>query len=381
MTRANPLVTGDSPLADVEQYLLGAHRSLTRRQVAAASGVPLDVAEELWAQLGFPHTGDDDVAFTELDVDALRKTSDLVSLGILEPDTQSALVRTWGRSFARLAEWQVSLLAGIALDADDPRARLDQLMTDVLPRVEELQAYIWRRHLESAAQRLLPTGDRDGDQDGDKDLEQSSTAVVFADIVGYTSQSKSLTETELVDLVEVFEDETTRAVVAAGGRVIKTIGDEVLFVVDDVYAATDAALQLTGRGEDEDDGFPRVRAGVAFGPVTRRLGDVFGPTVNIASRLTSVARPGTVLVDRGAFDVLTGQDQPPDTAPDGTPLARLIDRATDELAELSPFAEHGDLKFRRLRRVSVKGYRHLEPWVVRRRPRPDAEQARSPGTR
>ncbi len=368
-------MTDDSPLADVEKYLLGAQRSLTRRQVAEAAGVPLDVAEELWAQLGFPHTGDDDVAFTELDVDALRKTSELVSLGILEPDTQSALVRTWGRSFARLAEWQVSLLAGIALDDDDPATRLDQLVTDVLPRVEELQAYIWRRHLESAAQRLLPTVD----QDGDPDVDQGSTAVVFADIVGYTSQSKHLTETELVDLVEVFEDETTRAVVAAGGRVIKTIGDEVLFVVDDVFAATDAALALTGRGEDPDDAFPRVRAGVAFGPVTRRLGDVFGPTVNIASRLTSVARPGTVLVDRGAFDVLTGQDQPPDTAPDGTPLARLIDRATDELAELSPFAEHGDLRFRRLRRVSVKGYRHLEPWAVRRSTRREAEQAPSPG--
>ena len=263
-----------------------------------------------------------------------------MSLGILEPDTQSALVRTWGRSFARLAEWQVSLLAGIALDDDDPAARLDQLMGDVLPRVEELQAYIWRRHLESAAQRLLPTVDRTA-----TGSSRAPTAVVFADIVGYTSQSKSLTETELVDLVEVFEDETTRAVVAAGGRVIKTIGDEVLFVVDDVFAATDAALVLTGRGEDADDAFPRVRAGIAFGPVTRRLGDVFGPTVNIASRLTSVARPGTVLVDRGAFDVLTGQDQPPDTAPDGTPLARLIDRATDELAE--------SLAVRRARRPQV----------------------------
>lgn len=347
-----------SPLDDIEEYLLGAHPSLTRRQVAEASGVPLDVAEELWAQLGFPHTDDDDIAFTERDVEALRSTSELVTLGILQPDSQSALVRTWGRSFARLAEWQVGLLAGIALADEDPQARLDQLVAEVLPRVGDLQDYIWRRHLESAAQRLLPTVDSGSDQ--------TPTAVVFADIVGYTSQSKNLDETELVDLIEVFEDETTRAVVAAGGRVIKTIGDEVLFVVDDAWAATEVALTLTGRGEDDDDDFPRVRAGIAYGPITRRLGDVFGPTVNIASRLTSVARPGTVLVDRGAFDVLTGQDLPPDTAPDGTPLARLIDRAAEELAELSPFAEHGDLKFRRLRRVSVKGYRHLEPWSVRR---------------
>ena len=352
-------MTDESPLDDVERYLLGAQRSLTRRQVAEASGVPLELAEELWGQLGFPHTDDDDVAFTEKDVEALRKTAELVSLGILEPDSQAALVRTWGRSFARLAEWQVSLLAGIALADDDPTGRLDELVTEVLPRVEELQNYIWRRHLENAAQRLLPHVD--------SAPEEMPTAVVFADIVGYTSQSKNLTETELVDLVEVFEDETTRAVVAVGGRVIKTIGDEVLFVVDDVHAAIEVALVLTERGEDDDDEFPRVRAGIAYGPVTRRLGDVFGPTVNIASRLTSVARPGSVLVDRGAFEVLTGRDTPPDTAPDGTPLAKLIDRAADELSDLSPFAEHGELRFRRLRRVSVKGYRHLEPWVVRRR--------------
>jgi adenylate cyclase len=358
---------GQEPLDDLERHLLGGPRHLTRIEVAEQAGVSLEVAEELWGRLGFPHTADDDLAFTGRDVEALRTASDLVGMGILEPDSQAALIRTWGRSYARLAEWQTSLLAGIALADDDPLARLDQLLTDVLPRVGDLQDYIWRRHLENAAQRLLPQVDAAD--------EQRSTAVVFIDIVGYTSRSRNLTEAELLDLVEVFEDETTQAVVTVGGRVIKTIGDEVLFVVDDVSAAVDAALELAARGEDDEDDFPRVRVGITYGPVTYRLGDVFGPTVNIASRLTSVARPGTVLVDRGAFDVLTGQDEPPDTAPDGTPLARLIDRAADELAEISPFAEHGELRFRRLRRISVKGYRHLEPWVVRRRrPRTQEEE-------
>jgi adenylate cyclase len=349
----------DPGLPDLERYLLGARRTLTRQQVADRAGVPLELAEELWGQLGFPHAADDDVAFTENDVKALEQTAQLVSLGILEPDSQSALVRTWGRSFARLAEWQVSLLAGLALADDDPAARLDELVTTVLPNVEELQDYIWRRHLVSAAQRLLPSAEGVD--------EVRPMAVCFTDIVGYTSQSKNLTESELVDLVELFEDETTRLVVAAGGRVIKTIGDEVLYVADEPGAGVEVALDLTARGEDADDDFPRVRAGLAFGSVTSRLGDVFGPTVNIAARLTSVARPGSVLVDRGAFDALTGSDRPPGTVPDGTALTKLLDRAADELADLSPYAEHGDLKFRRLRRVSVKGYRHLEPWAVRRR--------------
>jgi adenylate cyclase len=267
-------------------------------------------------------------------------------------------VRTWGRSYARLAEWQAGLLASLALAAEQPEQRIAELVTEVTPRVAELQDYIWRRHLVGAAQRLLPSVE--------SAEESVRMAVAFTDIVGYTSRSRNLSESELVDLVERFEDETTRAVVEAGGRVIKTIGDEVLYVTDDPRSAVEVALTLTDRGEDDDDPFPRVRAGVAYGEVTNRLGDVFGPIVNVASRLTSIARPGAVLVDRGAFDRLTGKEEPPDTPPDGKPLAKLIDRAADELADISPFAEHGDLRFRRLRRTSVKGYKALEPWLVRR---------------
>ena len=126
--------------------------------------------------------------------------------------------------------------------------------------------------------------------------------MVFVDIVGFTSRSKELTETELVQWIEYFEAECSGLVVDHGGRVIKNIGDEVLFVADDVAAAADAALTMTARGADPDDDFPEVRAGIAYGDVVARLGDVFGPTVNIASRLTSIARPGSVLIDRGAHD-------------------------------------------------------------------------------
>ena len=353
-------VPADDPLEsfDVEKALLGGKPQYTRREVAEEAGVPIDLAEELWQQLGFPRADDDDVAFTEADVTALQQTAELIDLGILEPESQAALVRTWGRSFARLAEWQTTLLGGIALNADDPQKAMDELVGTVLPAVESLQDYVWRRHLASAAQRLL------GDPGGAG--EESTLAVCFVDIVGYTSQSKTMADSDLVEWVDHFEDEMTRQVVSAGGRLIKTIGDEVLFVADDAVAAAEVALNATEMGADDDDPFPMVRAGVALGPVVSRLGDVFGPTVNIASRLTSVARPGSVLVDRNAYDALTDAG-PPETAPDGTPLAKLIDRATEELADLSPYSEHGDYRFRRMRRVSVKGYRHLEPFVLRRK--------------
>jgi len=269
--------------------------------------------------------------------------------------------------FARLAEWQVNLLAEIAIGDDTPQETLSELMDAVLPRVEKLQSYVWRRHLEGAASRLL-----DHAADGAPGTT-STMAVGFVDIVGYTGHSKTLTDSELVHWVEYFENEMTRTVVDLGGRVIKTIGDEVLFVTDDPVSAAEVALIVTERGEDADDEFPRVRAGIAYGDVVSRLGDVYGPIVNIAARLTSVARPGSVLVDRGAYEILSGpiaEDSVDTTelpAPgEGPSLSKILDRAADELAQFSPYTQAGDYRFRRLPRKSVKGYSRLEPWLLRR---------------
>lgn len=311
--------------------------------MAERAGVPLSVATELWRLLGFAHRGDDDVAFTDSDVRALELTADLRRIGILGEDSQAALVRTWGRSYARLAEWQTSLLAGLAVEGAEPDVRMAELAAGVLPRVEALQSYVWRRHLASAASRLLSVESREA--------TSTEMAVCFIDIVGYTTQSQNLDEGELVAWIERFEQEATGIAVDHGGRVIKTIGDEILVTADDPHAAVRIALELTGRGLDEDDPFPAVRAGLAFGPVVSRLGDVFGPTVNIAARLTSVARPGTVVVDRGMHDALA---PPPDETDPGPEPA--------EAQDLEPPA----YRLKRLRRVSVKGYSRLEAWSLRR---------------
>ena len=313
--------------------VLGEEPSLTRVEVAERAGVPLDLAVTLWHQLGFPHRADDDVAFVEGDVEALRLATELVRIGILSPQSQAALVRTWGRSYARLAEWQTSLLAGLAAEDDDPTtgpAGLTGLAGDVLPRVEALQSYVWRRHLASAAEHLL-------DDTSTLTTTESHLSVCFVDIVGYTTQSRSLGGPELVQWVDGFEQGTTALVVDHGGQVIKTIGDEVLFTVADPAAAVQVALGLTARGADEDDPFPAVRAGIAHGSVVRRLGDVFGSTVNAASRLTSAARPGSVLVDAGVHEAL-GRDMDDGETP---------------------------WRFRRARRIPAKGFDHLEAWRVR----------------
>lgn len=337
----------DDLLELLESYLLGEAPSLDRRQVADEVGVPLSLAEDLWGALGFAHHADDEIAFTPADVEALSITRDLVLLGILGRDSQAALVRTWGRAFARLAEWQTSLLTSIVADSsEDPQAKMRELITEVVPRMERLQSYIWRRHLVAAASRELNLT-----AEGDP---SAMLAVCFVDIVGYTSQSKNLPQDELIQMVELFENTVTRLAVEHGGRVIKTIGDEVLFVGENPLQVIEVALTLTEFGVDEDDPFPQVRAGVAYGDVTSRLGDVFGPTVNVASRLTSVARPGSVLIDRGVYDVVRLGSAPAEELADE-------DERVRELAEQIPA-----YRPRKLRRISVKGYARLEAWHLKR---------------
>jgi adenylate cyclase len=143
--------------------------------------------------------------------------------------------------------------------------------------------------------------------------------------------SRSMSEAELAELVERFEASTAWIIAEHDGRVVKTIGDEVMFVVRSPVQAAGIAVDLTRWVEDQED-FPKLRIGMAHGQVISWLGDVYGPIVNVASRLTSVARPGTTLVDRG--------------------LAA-------ELEDESGFS------LRRIRRVSVRGYASLEPWSLR----------------
>ncbi len=327
-------------VAALEEHLLGESPHLTRLQVAEQAGVPLETAVELWHLLGFAHVPDDEVAFTTADVRALTLTDDLIRLGVLSQERQDGLVRTWGRSFARLADWQVDLLASVAGEMGaDPTDGLLAISNELTPRVEQLQSYVWRRHLLSATARQIG---------GRSSGTAATSAVCFVDIVGYTSRSRTLSDTELVAWLESFESAVLGLAVDHGGRIIKNIGDELLIVADTPEAMADIALELTRRGADPDDPFPAVRAGIAYGEVVTRLGDVFGPVVNIAARLTSVARPSSVLIDTGAYEALTGR----------TVEAEESDGSDDGDHDASAY------RFRRLRRISVKGYSRLKVWVL-----------------
>src|SRR5690606_31615929 len=121
----------------------------------------------------------------------------------------------------------------------------------------------------------------------------ASGCVGFADLVGFTAQTQQLDTTALASVVGRFEAIAYDVVPARGGRVVKTIGDEVMFVHDDDVEGCRTALELARRYRDEE-ALSDVRVGLASGPVLERDGDVFGHTVNLASRIVSVAFPGSV---------------------------------------------------------------------------------------
>ena len=319
----------------MEAFLLGQEPSLTRVQVAERAGVPLDLAVTLWHQLGFPHRDDDDVAFAESDVEALRLTRrpgrDRASCRPSRRRRSSArgAAATPASPSGRRRCWPASPLEGGDPAAGADRAR-QRTSCPASRRCRATSGAATSPAPRSTCSRTPARSPRPRPQ----------LSVCFVDIVGYTTQSRGLDGAELVEWVDRFEQDTTTLVVDHAGQVIKTIGDEVLFTVADPAAAVTIALALAARGDDADDPFPAVRAGIAHGAVVRRLGDVFGSTVNAASRLTSAARPGTRAGRRGR--------------PRGADRCRGRRRRSGAGAAL--------------RRVSAKGFDHLEAWRVKARP-------------
>jgi adenylate cyclase len=308
---------------DFEQALLGGERKFTRIEVSQRAGVSSERAERMWRALGFATVPDDEIAFTDGDVEALRLVAALEDDGFIDPAVESSLARKLGQTQSRLASWQsamfLELLAASKLDADDAI----EVASLLLPAMERLQTYVWRRHLAAAAGRAVA---------GSDELARGVRVVGFADIVSFTRLTRRLSELELGKLIERFEGLAADVVALNGGRVIKSIGDEVLFVTDTPAQGAAVALALQDKMREGGD-LPDLRIGLAYGSILIRLGDVYGEVVNLASRLTSECKPGRVLIDRELAAALDG---------------------------------HLSYRLRRLRRVSVRGYHHLTLYALQR---------------
>jgi adenylate cyclase len=314
----------------VEETVLGGPRTYTAAQVAERAGMDREESRALWRALGFAVVEDGAAVFTESDVEALKIVKDLRACGFEDDALISAMTRLFGQTFSRLASWQGQLLLEMLAERPDIVSSEDAVV-DVIehvgPLMEQLQTYAWRRQLVAFFARVAARTATD-----DAMPLSAPLAIGFADMSGFTSLTRKATEAELRELLDGFESLATEIVGQRGGRIVKTIGDEVLFQAEDAGSAAEMALDLLAAAA-ADPRLPDLRAGLAYGPVVSRLGDVYGSTVNIASRLTSIARPGWVLVDREMHDALAGD-----------PRFHLKSRRPE----------------------SVRGFHHLHPWRLRR---------------
>jgi class 3 adenylate cyclase len=281
--------------------LRGAGERFSRAEAARRAGVSVDGAARLGRAAGLSDPGPDACVYSDEDVELLR-TFDAGSQ-LLGEDAALQLVRVIGSALARIADAEVSAFlanVGAPLMARDPTglelARANAAAATLLREAGRGIDTLLRRHVEAAQRPLLP-----GNQ------ETLRLAVGFADLVGSTALAQDLSIGELGSLIAEFEERAIDAIVDAGGRAVKFIGDEVMFIASDPAAGCEIGVQLAARFSRLAR-FPPVRVGLALGDVLTRDGDYFGPVVNLAARVVQCASPGEVVVSATVQSALAGSD-------------------------------------------------------------------------
>lgn len=316
----------------IETALLGGERTLTLRDLVdrAGPGVRPEDVQLFWRTLGLPHADTDARLFTADDAAAVARIAELERSGQVERPTSVTLTRALGHTCERLVLWQVEALVEDVAQRrhlDDTSARLvvlDQL-DGLAPMLEAQLVHSWRRHLAAIAGRFAAEfGEARSTGEVDPSALPLARSVGFADMVSFTRRTAGLGSTDLSAFVQRFETAVRDIVAAEGGRVVKTIGDAVLFVADDVVAGARVAVGLARELGGELDveavkeqgglaegarGVTPVRVGFVQGRVLSRFGDVFGASVNVAARLTDIAQPSTVLTDEPTAALLAGDDR------------------------------------------------------------------------
>nr|WP_189038172.1 adenylate/guanylate cyclase domain-containing protein [Streptomyces daqingensis] len=346
-----PRVQGGSGESDddpsalrIEELILGSSRQYTPFQAARAAGVSMELASRFWRAMGFADVGQAR-ALTEADVLALRRLAGLVEAGLLSEATAVQVARSTGQTTSRLADWQIdSFLMGLTEPPEPGMTRNEvtyPLVQLLLPELEEFLVYVWRRQLAAATGRVVQALD-------DEETVDRRQAIAFADLVGFTRLTRRLEDDELGELVEAFETTAADLVAANGGRLIKALGDEILYVAEDAGTAAEIGLRLIETMAN-DPTMPELRVGIAFGTMTTRMGDVFGNTVNLASRLTSIAPKDRVLVDGDFRAELVAAGDAPES-----------EKETEDLSDYR-FA------LQPLYQRPVRGLGVVEPWMLARR--------------
>jgi adenylate cyclase len=264
-------------------------------EFAEGSGLDPDLVRRLWLALGLPDSNALPVPVTPDAAEAVRVIAAMTEL--LGEDVVLAFARTVGSSLARMTEALTGAFrVGVEVPhrvAGTPYPQVVDdytvLVRDLLPVFLDAVDALFRRHLVAVSYQLWSTDEEHAAVTLDR-------TVGFADLVGSTEVLRTLSVKEMAEMVRRFEEQAWDLVSRAGGRVVKLIGDEAMFVVDDPGRACDVGLDLV-----EASPHP-VRVGLAHGPVVELYGDYYGETVNLAARLVRSATPSTLIVSQTVRD-------------------------------------------------------------------------------
>lgn len=283
-------------LLPVDRVLGGSH---TAEEVQAETGLPADTMILMRRLVGLPTPQPSDRVFSDEDVSAARSAKQFLDAGFSQ-DSIAEITRVVGEGMARLAATITAAFAETFLSPGDNEeavaARFETMAQELTPVFEPVLLAAFTAQLRDNVGRAmlgraqLEAGDVTGAQD---------VAVAFADLVGFTRLGGQVELRELGSVAGRLAALAT-SVTSPPVRLIKTIGDAAMFVSPDPTPLVTVALELVAAVEAA--GLPSLRAGIALGPAVVRAGDYFGNSVNLASRVTGVARPGSVLCTQEVRD-------------------------------------------------------------------------------
>ncbi len=265
-------------------------RVISADALAAEIGVTPDLLRRITLAAGLM-IGDDDYR----DADAATFALFADGAGMFGEEATLQFTRAVGSSMARVADAAIALflvnVEGPLVQRGDGAVSLAEAADSAIDALEvlpSLMAGLFRLHIQAAISRQRAAGD------SSRDPGLLRLAVGFVDLVGFTPYAQDVSSNELAGFVESFEARSNDIVAARGGRVVKHIGDEVMFIDSDAGGACDIALQLAETFGGEAGVVPH--GGIGFGPLVARGGDYYGPVVNLASRIADLAVPGEVLI-------------------------------------------------------------------------------------
>ena len=302
-----------SVVEDIQETLLGGPPTLTMPELAERAGTTVEMARRFWRGMGYANVADDAPTFTEADVQSLRSWTELLAIGLIDEDTMLSLLRAQSYNADRLALWQFEAAVESQMrlkDLEDTAARL--AVMNALPRyadfgVEQLD-YTWRRRMASLAERIESETAQRALEPEQGDILPLPRALGFVDMVAFTSRARQLGSRGLAELVQGFEFTARDVIAANGARVVKTVGDAVLYIADDLLTAARVSLTMVEAIRANPLLLP-VRGSLVWGRVVSRSGDIFGPAVNLASRLIDVAPKDSVYMDETTAALLAKHPQ------------------------------------------------------------------------